>query len=210
MTFHESGLDFTFFPQRWIVKKYDSHRFYTGLSGAGLKAVDFIGLLNRETLVLLEVKNYRDRPERELPRILEKIGEEKLKVKQSFTGKVRDTVQGIFVIEEFLQRKWLYRLVSPLLLRHRFLHRWAKADWIFWTLAAEAVRQKKLVLVLWLELDASYTGLSDSYIKTLRSNLAVSLTQQLADLTTEVFVTETINHPFEDSLVVTFAPSPPQ
>ena len=59
-TFIESGLTFSF-SKRWKVLKYDKHRFYRYLSGSGFKGVDFIGVLDEKQLVLIEVKNYKDR-----------------------------------------------------------------------------------------------------------------------------------------------------
>ena len=52
-TFSESGLSFQF-PEGWTTIKYDEHRFYTYLSGEGLKGVDFIAI-HGENLVLIEV-----------------------------------------------------------------------------------------------------------------------------------------------------------
>ena len=60
MTYQESGLEFNF-DNNWVLKKYDSHPFYKSLSGANLKAVDFIGIWKNEILVLIEVKNYKIR-----------------------------------------------------------------------------------------------------------------------------------------------------
>jgi len=59
MQLKESALLFDFEETDWIVKKYDDHRYYKSLSGAGLKGVDFIGIFQQEKVVFIEVKNFR-------------------------------------------------------------------------------------------------------------------------------------------------------
>jgi len=59
MTFLESGLQFDFTPTNWRVMKYDTHRYFKILSGAGLKGIDFIGIHKEEALIFFEVKHFR-------------------------------------------------------------------------------------------------------------------------------------------------------
>ncbi len=142
----ESGLQFRF-PANWGVRKYDDHRFYKGLSGAGLKAVDFIVLPPDGTIWLIEVKNYQPLLVHEhlhTPKI--KTSEE---LADALTGKMRDTLRAIHVIHLYYRRKWLYRLAEPL------LQRWPhyRSDWVFWTEAAQrAAMPTRRNLLLWLEL----------------------------------------------------------
>jgi len=205
MTFHESNLQFEFDARRWVVKKYDSHRYYKGLSSVGLKAVDFIGLLDWETVVLIEVKNYRDRPERERPRIIQKIAGKKPRVVKSFTKKVEDTMRAIDIIGQYLQRKRLYRMLQPYL-AYRIWQGVAQRDWIFWTLANRAIERQKVVLVLWLELSEQYDGLPADYMEKVRTYLAGRASKHLTAIAPKVIVADTLSHPFSDTLSVTFRP----
>jgi len=207
MTFYESDLQFQFDPSRWIVKKYDDHRYYQGLSSVGLKAVDFIGLLDWETVVLIEVKNYRNRPERERERILQKISGEKPRVVKSFTKKVQDTVRAIDIIGQYLQRKWLYRQLQ-FYFSNRIWQRFAQRDWIFWTLANQAIERQQVVLVLWLELSDAYEGLPPDYMNKVRSYLADRTSKHLTAIAPQVIVADITRQPFADTLQVAFTPTP--
>ncbi len=207
MTFYESDLQFQFDTAHWVVKKYDDHRYYQGLSSVGLKAVDFIGLLDWETVVLIEVKNYRNRPERERERILQKIAGKKPKVVQSFTQKVRDTVRAIDIVGQYLQRKWLYRRLKPYFFNRNIWWRFAQRDWVFWTLASQAVERQQVVLVLWLELNDAYEGLTADYMDSVCSYLAGQAGEHLSEIAPQVIVADIPHQPFADTLQVTFTPT---
>ncbi len=57
MTFSESDICFRFGPE-WVVYRYDTHRYYRSWNGVGLKGMDFIGILDEGTLVVMEVKTF--------------------------------------------------------------------------------------------------------------------------------------------------------
>ena len=107
MTFQESDLKFEFSDTHWLVKKYNTHRFFKILSGAGLKGVDFIGIYQNEQVVFWEVKNYRTKHRDKIqsylvidntPVFIEKI-----------VRKVVDTLTAISVVHQYLRRQWWYR-----------------------------------------------------------------------------------------------------
>jgi hypothetical protein len=90
MILEESRLRFNFDDTRWShLLKYDESKDYKNLCEAieDTKAVDFIGILNREVLSLIEVKNFRGYRIENIPR----SSELDLEIAQ----KVRDTLAGI-------------------------------------------------------------------------------------------------------------------
>lgn len=147
-------MQFTF-DQRWVVKKYDQHTYFQGLSGAGLKGVDFIGI-GQGQLLLMEVKNFCSRPEAtdKLP-ITPFLDQPELLV-DIFEEKVKDTLKAIATIKAYYDRSWLYRLSYPVIARMPV----SKIDRIFWTHAhALLLQPAQLWFVLWLEVDPPQTGL---------------------------------------------------
>lgn len=62
MIIEESNLRFEFAEDNWWVVKFDEHINYTKVNDSlsGTKAVDFLGIYNNESLVLFEVKNFRN------------------------------------------------------------------------------------------------------------------------------------------------------
>jgi len=56
MIFKESDLTFNFSQKEWEIIRYDTHRYYKILSGAGLKGVDFLGIYQKNKVVFFEVK----------------------------------------------------------------------------------------------------------------------------------------------------------
>ncbi|MEL6141383.1 MAG: hypothetical protein AAFQ37_11540 [Bacteroidota bacterium] len=144
-TFQESDLTFSF-PHSWTVRKYDAHRFYQGLSGYGLKAVDFIILLPDGRLCLAEVKNYHPRQNEhgeDHPITRKKAA----KLAKSLARKYTDSLHAIRIIREFYQRKWYHRWGYFLYGR---LGYWT--DLQFWHEAARrAEGQLPVTILLWLE-----------------------------------------------------------
>ncbi len=117
-TFTESNLNFTF-SDAWEVIKYDEHRYYRALSGSDFSGVDFAGIHDGKAY-FIEVKNYTQYPMDE-PLNLEEIT-------QNFTEKITDTQRLLALINQYHERKWLYRLVrnQNFLMRRFFKH------WYFW------------------------------------------------------------------------------
>lgn len=145
MVFQESGLVFSF-PRGWGVRHYDRHTYYRGLSGQGLKAVDFMALAPDGSLWLIEVKNFRRR--REFLPVLKTPAELGAQLLQ----KTADTQRAIHAIYGYYRRSGLYRWIEPLLLQLP----WMRFDRIFWTRAYARRAQTKVVL--WLELEPDQEG----------------------------------------------------
>ena len=153
MTFHESGLVFHF-SDDWLIRKFDSHTFYRGLSGSGLKGVDFLVLPPSGPLLLLEVKNYFNRD----PRVNAPVRQEQLPVSEELAKKLpeksMDTLVAIDAIHQYYLRKWSYRFLLPWLLRLR----WKNSDWVFWTLAYQRTHVDRMArLVCWIEVGDGQT-----------------------------------------------------
>jgi len=62
MTFEESKVKFTFSEENWWVIKFDEDKNYTKVRDTleGTKGIDFLGIYNENTLILIEVKNFRN------------------------------------------------------------------------------------------------------------------------------------------------------
>lgn len=173
--FQESGLSFAF-EQSWVVRKYDAHRFFQGFSGAGLKGVDFIGLQDGR-LFLFEVKNYRRRQPWQAENPFSRILEAPPLFTAHITGKAEDTLRALRAIGTYYHRKWLFRLLHPLLLclpGHRL-------DWVFWARAYALLREPgRITLVLWLETEQARAGF--------RQALQAQLSAQLGPAVGQVWV----------------------
>jgi hypothetical protein len=132
MHFQESGIFFYFGPE-WLARKYDDHHFYSRLSGAGLKAVDFITISKDNQLVFWEVKNF-SRRKPELPHDpIQKIIAEREDFIQDMSQKVKDTLRALTAIHGYYRRKWSFRLRqwSMPYLEH------SRQNWYFWFKAHE-------------------------------------------------------------------------
>ena len=192
MTFNESGLEFEF-DDSWVVKKYDDHRFYKRLSGAGLKAVDFIGIWKGEILALIEVKNYKIRFQdlKQLP--IQNILNDPDQLARAIIKKVEDSLKAIDAIHGAYCRKWWYRLFLPFI----NLFKKSSADWPFWTTVHNLINdEKEIWVVFWLE--------SEFEQETLRKNLDLTISKGLDEFTDKTFVAEIDHHPFATSIKVRF------
>lgn len=171
--FKESGLVFQF-PASWTVFKYDEHRFYSYLSGSGLKGIDFIAIHGNE-LILIEVKNYTDRIVKENFDPMKGLLSEPETYVEHYWRKFEDTFRLLDIIELYYHRKWWYRLIFQ-----RFKTLFSKKETIktetgFWSRAIEILQTMEGVrLVLWLELAPSFDSqeaqeLHDYFQKALRA-----------------------------------------
>lgn len=129
MIFQESGLTFEFASQHWIVKDFDHHPYYRILSGEGFKGVDFIGLLDKETLVCMEVKQYRQSFPESKEALLHFLHQEAEKVLQ----KMEDTLYVVGLIHQYYRRKRLFRLMEPIVSQYPRTY----GEWGFWSKAKQ-------------------------------------------------------------------------
>ncbi len=153
--FLESGLNFKF-PADWKVFKYDEHRFYQYLSGAGLKGVDFIAI-HQEQLILIEVKNYMERFVKKGEHPMNPLTENPEIYAEKYFRKFEDTFRLLDIIEQYYQRQWWYRKVFKTF-RTYFSEKYLlNKETGFWSKAIELLDQpEKVKLVLWLELAPGY------------------------------------------------------
>lgn len=143
--FSESGLRFTFSREFWQVRRYDSHTYFRGLSGAGLKGVDFIGIYKNQELVLIEVKNYQTGVDGRRSAFIHARLSDPQALAAALVAKMRDTLRAIGIIQQYLQRKWAYRLARPLMAWFPGL----APEWHFWMLAHDlAGVQVRLLCIL--------------------------------------------------------------
>lgn len=145
--FQESDLSLTL-SSDWIVRKYDNHTFFRGLSGYGLKGVDFIVLLPDGRLGLIEVKNYHPRINPSgIAHPIKRIKAAKLA--ENLANKYFDSLRAIRVIERYYQRKWWYRSRYFLF---SSIERLFNSDLYFYREAAKRARGPlPITIILWLE-----------------------------------------------------------
>ncbi len=166
MEFIESGLHFRF-GEEWVIKKYDAHRFFQGLSGAGLKGVDFLGILEEE-LYLFEVKNFRRRQSWQAENPLEAILAEPSAFAEEIAYKVEDTLLAIDAIWQYYNRKWLFRRLLPAFRRLPV----TENDWRFWARAYALMQHPEQVkVVLWMETEQARPALLAEVTGALQSHL---------------------------------------
>ncbi len=154
MTFTESELQFNF-DHSWAVHKYDTHRFYQGLSGAGLSGVDFIGIREGQ-LYLFEVKNYQRRKQWQQENPFHTIRDNPAGLSAAFAKKVEDSLLAIDAIGQYYHRSWLFRLFKQYLLRQPP----ARMEPAFWAQAYQLLDfPERIHAVLWLETEQAQPAL---------------------------------------------------
>ncbi len=160
------------FPDDWGVRAYDQHTYYRGLSGVGLKGVDFLLIDPSDDghLYFLEVKNYRTRISEDGTFVATPKPPRQLAT--TISSKYEDTSRAIRAIYGYYRRRWWYRLLeSWLQSSSSFRH-----DRVFWTRAQQLLEEGKAVTVLlWLEVEArdhAYVAMMES---TLREELALEV-----------------------------------
>jgi len=200
MTFQESDLTFQFSDADWQIEKYDAHRYFKTLSGAGLKGVDFLGIYCGREVVLWEVKNYHTNQAVKNHRYL--IVEHIPTFIENIVDKVTDTLMAIRVIQQYLMRQWWYRFYG----RYRsfiptFLVQYK--DWFFWHQVQEKINNDApLIFVLWLEVDDSFDAESWNELSATIQN---DLNKQLKEYGIKVVVSSRKQPSFDTSLQVTEA-----
>lgn len=181
-TFIESDLKFEF-STAWWLEQYDNLTDYINLKNVvpGSKGVDFIGILNNETLSFIEVKNFRGHRIESKPRL--QLGEDPIEIEVA--QKVRDTLAGITAAARnstHLKNEW-QRVLT-------FLQN----------------DKKNVEVILWLEEDS----FSHSVVANARRNKSNSGTlsrrvkQKMTWLTTRVFVCHISDNQYKESLAVNF------
>jgi hypothetical protein len=150
-SFTESGLVFSF-PDPWAVRRYDQHTYYRGLSGLGLKGMDFLAIDpaggEQGRLYCLEVKNYLTRHSED--GVFVATPKPPAQLAQTIIDKYADTRRALRAIHGYYRQQWWYRLLEERLARsahYRF-------ERVFWTQAfrlADSSQQPQVIL--WLEVE---------------------------------------------------------
>lgn len=196
--FRESGLVFQF-DNHWVIEKYDTHRFYKTLSGAGLKGVDFLGFYE-EKLILIEVKNYRIRYHDKPPVAIYNILENPDLLKEKVRRKAKDTIQALRVINKYYERKTFPRLFKPIYQLLKNTRFYTKTP-LFWQDAFEAVQTGNYSLVLWLETQAEYPDFSAQKVQEFHTKLRAGAAQKESQSFT-ILSLQQKKHTFQTSLKV--------
>ncbi len=183
--FSESDLRFRFTGD-WVLYRYDTHRYYKGWSGSGLKGVDFIGILDDATLVLIEVKNYGFRSGGRRGHTLDAIRSDSSILTEDFGHKIVDTFTAIDAVRQYWQRHWWRRLVW----RRSGRRKPESSETAFWArICALAENPANCILVLWLE--------SEDIDEVFRQRIAAQLSEELAAFAATVYVADSKTNPLE-------------
>lgn len=189
MEFHESNMFFKF-DNHWVVKKYDAHRFFAGLAGAGLKGVDFIAI-SPDKLLIMEIKNYRRRHDWQKEDPFDAVVDDPDEFIYKITDKVEDTLRGITAIGKYYRQKWWYFLVAPLLR----LFKYSQQDWSFWLQVYERSHtQSNIIFIIWMETESPQVAI--------RETLNQKITNNLKPLVGATHLANCTNHPFRESITV--------
>lgn len=147
MQFQESDLIFYFGPS-WMARKYDDHRFYSRLSGAGLKAVDFITISQNDELIFWEIKNFNKRKPGLTHDPVQFLIDRETEFVQAMSQKVEDTFLAIRAIHQYYRRKWSFRIREWSM----SYVRGSRSDWYFWLKAHQiAARPEHCRFILFME-----------------------------------------------------------
>lgn len=190
-SFTESGIQFTF-NRDWVVKKYDSHRYYQGLSGKGLKGVDFIALNFKEKLVaFFEVKNYRTRFHQNTGEAIHPDPKPTDDLAQTLSEKVSDTLLAIAAITIYYEKSWWYRWWHSWYIRLPFY----TGDRFFWSKVANCIYvHENIHFILWVEQQERDVA----YLSRLQRKTEVLLQGE----TGRVYLADSSSHPYPHSLEV--------
>lgn len=200
--FEESNLHFHF-NENWQVQAFDKTKYYKALSGRGFKGVDFIGILNQKTPVLIEAKNYERRSfSPKAPDIKNILGDNPRLVTQ-FIHKMEDSLYVVRVIEKVLLRKWSYRFASFWERQFRSTYFYTK-EWLFWKHLFELLDHESTTVhfVLWLRTESTYPDLDLSQILQLKQNLRANIHTHFDDVRHKFYIANRENNPYEGSLEV--------
>lgn len=189
MHFLESDINF-FFESDWVVHRYDTHRYFRGLSGRGLKGVDFIGILHQEYLVFFEVKNYNIRPSGRGGQSLDLVQKDSHLIANAFIRKIEDTFTAVDAIQKYWERRWWRRLFS-MLIRHLPIKRYESA---FWRKVTElAGNPGCCTAVLWLE--------SPAFDSDYRKKLNNEISEELSGHCAQTIIADSRSNPFSGTLM---------
>ena len=186
--FQESDIYFQF-NEDWDIIQYDSHTYYKGFSGVGLKGVDFLGILQGEKLLLMEIKNFRLQQgrKREIP--FKVLLEQPEILEKNIRSKIEDTIKGVNAIHAYFRRNWIFRLFES------FLFKWERGPkkWLFWSKVHNLLQSPEQVMIIfWLDAPESTTDW--------KAKVEEKLQFHLQTIAGEIRVVDSQCPPFPESL----------
>ena len=181
LVFQESELMFHF-DGRWVVKKYDAHRYFSGLASQGLKGVDFIAI-SHDAILLIEIKNFRRRHDWQKENPFSQVEKHPDEFVDKIVDKAEDTLRGLKAIGQYYYRKWWFPLIRPFLPQFSP----AKRESIFWIQAYQLISDKKnITFILWLE--------TENPQKEIRRQILSHLKHQLSELVAHAEISSHKDH----------------
>jgi len=166
MTVEESRLRFTFQDDKWWLVKFDEDINYTKVTNSlqGVKGVDFIGILNSESLFFFELKNFRNHTM--TPHTQERLANGAEDLTTEIAQKVKDSVACVVGAS-----------------------RNATHDNDKWTLASKIITtQKPFKIIAWIEEDLPDSEIKRKNRKAKLSTRNEKLKNKLNWLTSSVFM----------------------
>lgn len=138
------------------MRPYDRHTYFKGLSGAGLKGVDFIGIWQQKHLFLFEVKNFRYDSRGLRRKAVDSRLSEPHQIADELIAKAADTIRAINLIARYFSTRFLFRLFYPILSYVKYV----APEWYFWS-QANVLCQQPYSYVCWLELEPAHYPMLD-------------------------------------------------
>jgi hypothetical protein len=189
MTLTEENLQFDFDPTWTELVKYDEHEAIRKASGKHLTCIDFLGILDNDKVVLIEVKNYKNRPPIQYASIVAKLSPDSQSTEDKEAPLIKTIVKNVR---------------DSLLFITFFSKRNQVADAPYWAGMKQKLEDavNQIHVVLWLELETSYPNLPAKTLLVAKNAILNKLAQRLSWLTRNVVVADILHNPFQPSLSV--------
>ncbi|RMG86263.1 MAG: hypothetical protein D6714_04525 [Bacteroidetes bacterium] len=99
-----------------------------------MKGVDFLLIIHYEKLILVEVKNFNNRFEKDHINPTETFLDNLDPFFNAFVDKFNDTLQAIRVVQAYYARRWWFRYMARPFARHFPAAWWTRFEWGRWHL----------------------------------------------------------------------------
>jgi hypothetical protein len=188
LTSEDGKLRFEFDTTRWtLIKAYDILHDVQKFSDS---KVDFIGLLDNDKLVLIEVKNFRNRPYTASDNLVKKLQpDDQSKHDPKNQPVIKEVVDSV-------KDSLLFMALSP---------RYTVADTALWTQFQQLLIESKtkIFTIFCLETDADYLPKVDAKKLAVYKGLMMKrLKASLYNLCTDVFIVDSSNHMMPPALSI--------
>ncbi|MCB0521826.1 MAG: hypothetical protein H6577_05750 [Lewinellaceae bacterium] len=183
-----SGLQFVFSDSWSDVIQFDEHPDVIKHAN-GLSCIDFAGVFSGKKLVLIEAKNFKNRPSHQHHSIIERLGSKGV---SPLADEIAVNMKDFVVFVTYLVQK-------------------AKTEnGVFWDQMKANLFEKDITCVLWLETDLVYDGMPRGRVLAARATTEDNLKRKLKWLTEKgnVFIaSQSGPESFIDNLHVSFLKS---